>query len=68
MNAATVFLAIICIWSTDATQTPQLEAARAPSLAVCQANNDAMKAKLEADPAVRFVSTSCVSLERGEKS
>lgn len=68
MNPSVIFLAIICIWPTENTVLPKIAFAQAPSLEVCQADAAIVKAKLEADPTVRFVTTECVEFDRGEKA
>jgi hypothetical protein len=68
MNATVIILAILCIWPADTTKEPKVIAAEAPSLEVCEANIAAMKVKIEADPAVRFVSGACLELNRGNKA
>ena len=68
MNPAAIYLAILIIWPADATQSPAMAHAVAPSLAVCEASIIAEKAALEANPAVRFVSARCIQFDRGEKA
>ena len=68
MNPAVIYLAILCVWPTDATQGPVLVHAESTSLAVCEAGLAAEKAKLEANPIVRSVDGWCIELKRGDKA
>ena len=68
MNPSVIFLAIICIWPTENTVGPKIAFAEVSSRVVCEANVAVVKAKLEADPLVRFVSTQCVELDQGNKA
>lgn len=67
MNSGLIILAIICIWPADGG-LPKVAVAEAPSMEVCQADVASVQAKLQADPAVRSVSTTCLELNRAEKS
>ena len=68
MNAAVIFLAIICIWPADNTQSPKLVNATFHSLDACKAAVVVVKTKLDVDPAVRYVNAACIEFDQGNKA